>query len=171
MREEGQQLHLVSLNMTELFGNRWLTGWMVQQVKCSLKYSFIQESKTLLDAIIAYPYAEEIKAFRAGNLAHFYIPDSPQDILHMILKSVWFLELDKVNQSKLQSSICSQKYTALLYICQPHDFSNVWTSQASHFPQAQKMALYCSLLMAGHLSPLCTWFLPVYHISGKGNSL
>ena len=49
---------------------------------------FHPREQTLLDPIIAYPYAEEIKAFWAGNIAHFYIPDSPQDILHMILKSV-----------------------------------------------------------------------------------
>lgn len=81
----------------------------------------------LLDAIIAHPRAEEIKAFWARNLAHFHIPDSPQDILHMILKSVRsmsskkgfdFLEeqlkrSDKVNQSRLQSVL---KNPQLLFI-------------------------------------------------------
>lgn len=81
----------------------------------------------LSDAIIAHPRAEEIKAFWARNLVHFHIPDSPQDILHMILKSVQsmsskkgfdFLETqldrsDKVNKSKLQSIL---KNPQLLFI-------------------------------------------------------
>ena len=84
-------------------------------------------NNALLDAIIAHPRAEEIKAFWARNLAHFHIPDSPQDILHMILKSVQsmsskkgfdFLETqlersDKINQSKLQSIL---KNPQLLFI-------------------------------------------------------
>ena len=84
-------------------------------------------NNALPDAIIAHPRAEEIKAFWARNLAHFHIPDSPQDILHMILKSVQsmssdkgfdFLETqlersDKINQYKLQSIL---KNPQLLYI-------------------------------------------------------
>ena len=84
-------------------------------------------NNALPDAIIAHRQAEEIKAFWARNLALFHIPDSPQDILHMILKSVRsmsskkgfdFLEeqlkrSDKVNQSKLQSVL---KNPQLLFI-------------------------------------------------------
>jgi hypothetical protein len=84
-------------------------------------------NNALQDAIIAHPQAEEIKAFWARNLAQFHHPDSPQDILHMILKSVRsmsskkgfdFLEeqlgrSDKINQLKLQSVL---KNPQLLFI-------------------------------------------------------
>ena len=45
-------------------------------------------NNALLDAIIAHLHGEKIKAFWARNIAYFHILDSPQDILHMILKSV-----------------------------------------------------------------------------------
>ena len=45
-------------------------------------------NNALPDTIIAHQQAEKIKALLARNLALFHIPDSPQNILHMILKSV-----------------------------------------------------------------------------------
>jgi hypothetical protein len=40
------------------------------------------------DAIVESSRVEDIKAFWARNLTHFHIPDTPQDMLYMILRSV-----------------------------------------------------------------------------------
>jgi len=48
-----------------------------------------------LDAIAAHTYAEDIKAFWARNMVHFHIPDTPQDMLQMILKSVRSMSAQK----------------------------------------------------------------------------
>jgi hypothetical protein len=40
------------------------------------------------DAIVEHSHVEEIKAFWARNLAHFHVPDTPQDMLQLILRAV-----------------------------------------------------------------------------------
>jgi hypothetical protein len=80
-----------------------------------------------LDAIVSHCRAEEIKAFWARNLGHFHIPDTPQDMLQIILRAVRsmspqtgfdFLEsqinrASKLDQAKLQPLI---KNPSLLFI-------------------------------------------------------
>jgi len=111
----------------------------------------------LPDAIIGHPQAKKIKAFWTRNLIHFHKPDSAQDILHLILKSVRsmsfqkgsnFLEKqlkqsDNNNHAKVHSVL---KYPQLLFI-----FADLMTLPM--FEQV-KLVLYC-VMLAGKLSPFC----------------
>ena len=45
-------------------------------------------NNSFIDAIVSHPRAEEIKLFWARNLGHFHVPDTPQDMLQMILRAV-----------------------------------------------------------------------------------
>ena len=48
-----------------------------------------------LDAILAHPRKEEIKAYFARNPVHFHYPDNPHDLLDMLLKSVQGMTIEK----------------------------------------------------------------------------
>jgi hypothetical protein len=47
------------------------------------------------DAILADPRKEEIKAYFSRNPVHFHYPDNAQDLLHLLLKSVQGMDMQK----------------------------------------------------------------------------